>query len=94
LERYVEIAFVGEKMHFSILFDFPLGVCKTSKEKPKYWFFIFGYPFSFFIGDALSMVAWLRKNKGLTLILAPQASCVYYIYLQVVVNRQLKTKFK
>jgi hypothetical protein len=44
---------MGEKRHFSILFGFPLGVCKTSKEKPKYWFFIFGYPFSLSIGDAL-----------------------------------------
>jgi hypothetical protein len=32
---------MGEKRHFSILFGFPLGVCKTSKEKPKYWFFLF-----------------------------------------------------
>jgi len=45
---------VGEKRHFSILFDFSLGVCKISKEKPKYWFFIFGYPFSFSTGDALN----------------------------------------
>ena len=37
---------MGEKRYFSILFGFPLGVCKTSKEKLKYWFFIFGYPFS------------------------------------------------
>jgi hypothetical protein len=36
LKRYVGIAFVEEKSHFSILFSFPLGVYKTSKEKPKY----------------------------------------------------------
>jgi hypothetical protein len=36
---------------------FPLE-CKTSKEKLKYWFFIFGYPFSFSIGDAL-ICNWL-----------------------------------
>jgi hypothetical protein len=36
---------VGEKMHFSILFGFPLGV-----------FFFFSYPFSFSIGDALKRI--------------------------------------
>jgi hypothetical protein len=36
LKRYLGIAFVGEKSHFSILFGFPFGVCKTSKEKLKY----------------------------------------------------------
>jgi len=53
---------VGEKRDFSILFGFPLGVCKTSKEKSKYWFFIFGYPFSFSIGDALT------KEKAITIV--------------------------
>jgi hypothetical protein len=46
---------MGEKRHFSILFGFSLEVCKISKKKPKYYFFIFDYSFSFSIGDALTL---------------------------------------
>jgi hypothetical protein len=54
-ESYVGIIFVGKKRHFSILFGFPLRVWKRSKEKSKYYLFIFGYPFSSSIEDALTV---------------------------------------
>ena len=47
IEDALGITFVGKKRYFSILFGFFLEMCKTSKEKLKYKFFIFGYPFSF-----------------------------------------------
>jgi len=46
---------VGKIRYFSILFGFPLGSWKTSKGKPKYYFFIFGSPFNNCVGDALSV---------------------------------------
>ena len=67
---------MGEKRHFSILFGFPLGVCKTSKEKPKYWFFIFGYPFSFSIGDALRG----KPNKMLKYLFSPTNVIPTYLF--------------
>jgi len=37
---------MGKKRHFRILFGFSFGVLKISKEKSKYYFFIFDYLFT------------------------------------------------
>ena len=46
---------MGKIRYFSILFDFPLGAWKTSKEKPKYYSLFFGSPFNNCVRDAFSI---------------------------------------
>jgi hypothetical protein len=41
VKRYVKIVFVGKKSYFSILFGFPLEMCKINKKKAKILVFLF-----------------------------------------------------